>query len=111
MQTKVRRTWKRFRLSPEAAAKGSAFVEELLNNNVPMEVAKAALGQLMVTRALVLNNGQKKATGRKLHLSREWVREIEDQTKRASERLIPAELVAGYSAPAIAAAAAAETPA
>lgn len=109
IKAKVRRTWKRFRLTPEAAAKGNAFVDELLNNNVPFEVAKAALGQLMVTRALALNGGQKKATGKKLQLTRDWVREVVYQTKRKSERLIPLEPVAASPVPAIAAAAAAGT--
>jgi hypothetical protein len=107
MPNKAHTKWKRHRLTPEAAAKGNAFVQQLLIDNVPLEVAKAALAQLMVLQGLALNGGQKKATGRKLYLTREWVREIHEQTKRKSERLIPFEPVEGSPAPAIAAAAAA----
>src|SRR5438270_9269170 len=101
MQNKAHRTWKRHRVTAEATAKGNAFVEQLLIDNVPLEVAKAALGQLMVLQGLALNGGQKKATGRKLQLTREWVREIHEQTTRKSERLIPFEPVPESPSPAL----------
>lgn len=76
-------------ISREAAEKGRQFVEQLLKDGVSMDTAKGALGQLMVHQALAMNNGQKKATGKKLGITREWVREIADQVRLKSKRLIP----------------------
>jgi hypothetical protein len=76
-------------ISRDAAEKGRQFVEQLLKDGVSMDTAKSALGQLMVQQALAMNNGQKKATSKKLGITREWVREIADQARLKSKRLIP----------------------
>lgn len=79
-------------LTPEAFAKGKEFVEQLLQDGTPMDVAKAALGQLMVVQGLAVNGKQKKATAKKLGISREWVSRVLGQTERKRARLIPVDL-------------------
>lgn len=76
-------------LTPAAAARGQEFVEQLLRDGTSVAVAKAALAQLMVTRSLAVNGGKKKASGKKLGISREWVRTIQKRSERKRTRLIP----------------------